>query len=216
MKKFYKGILAAVLACCVMFSLAACGGDPAPANSDGGNQNTTSLSRYDYVADMKGNTVNMTIAQNLKSVTIEIKSMNLDLTAYCTVEDNILTLTELAEGNEQFYAGLSATPYLLSEDGTATPVSDSEGEGKEESAGLSRYDYVADMKGNTVNMTIAQNLKSVTIEIKSMNLDLTAFCTVEGNILTLTELAEGNEQFYNGLAATPYVLNEDGTATPQS
>lgn len=123
MKKFYKGILTAVLACCVAFSLAACGGNPNPANSAGEDQSTASLSRYDYVADLQGNTVNMTIAQNLKSVTIEITSMNLDLTAYCTVEGNILTLTELADGNEQFYKGLSATPYVLNEDGTATPQS---------------------------------------------------------------------------------------------
>ena len=64
-------------------------------------------------------------------------------------------------------------------------------------------------------MTIAQNLKSVTIEITSMKLDLTAYCTVEDNVLTLTELVEGNEQFYKGLSATPYILNEDGTAVPQ-
>ena len=125
MKKFYKGILTAVLACCVAFSLAACSSNPNPTDTTAGNDqdNTTSLSRYDYVADLQGNTVNMTIAQNLKSVTIEITSMNLDLTAYCTVEGNILTLTELADGNEQFYKGLAATPYVLNEDGTATPQS---------------------------------------------------------------------------------------------
>ena len=149
MKKLYKGILTVVLACGVVLSLAACGGSPSAkesgssasetsssaseasssaseassstseASSSAGETNT--LSRYDYVADLQGNTVNMTIAQNLKSVTIEITSMNLDLTAYCTVEDNVLTLTELVEGNEQFYKGLSATPYILNEDGTAVP-----------------------------------------------------------------------------------------------
>lgn len=128
MKKLYKGILTVVLACGVVLSLAACGGSPSAkesgsstseASSSAGETNT--LSRYDYVADLQGNTVNMTIAQNLKSVTIEITSMNLDLTAYCTVEDNVLTLTELVEGNEQFYKGLSATPYVLNEDGTAVP-----------------------------------------------------------------------------------------------
>lgn len=149
MKKLYKGILTVVLACGVVLSLAACGGSPnakesgssasetsssaseasssaseagsstSEASSSAGETNT--LSRYDYVADLQGNTVNMTIAQNLKSVTIEITSMNLDLTAYCTVEDNVLTLTELVEGNEQFYKGLSATPYVLNEDGTAVP-----------------------------------------------------------------------------------------------
>lgn len=141
MKKLYKGILTVVLACGVVLSLAACGGSPSAkesgsstgevssstseASSTGETSSGTSesgtLSRYDYVADLKGNTVNMTIAQNLKSVTIEITSMNLDLTAYCTVEDNVLTLTELVEGNEQFYKGLSATPYILNEDGTAVP-----------------------------------------------------------------------------------------------
>lgn len=142
MKKLYKGILTVVLACGVVLSLAACGGSPnakesgsstgetsssaseasssaSEASSSAGETNT--LSRYDYVADLQGNTVNMTIAQNLKSVTIEITSMKLDLTAYCTVEDNVLTLTELVEGNEQFYKGLSATPYILNEDGTAVP-----------------------------------------------------------------------------------------------
>ena len=141
MKKLYKGILTVVLACGVVLSLAACGGSPSANESSSSaseasstseasssTSETTSssgeagtLSRYDYVADLKGNTVNMTIAQNLKSVTIEITSMNLDLTAYCTVEDNVLTLTELVEGNEQFYKGLSATPYILNEDGTAVP-----------------------------------------------------------------------------------------------
>lgn len=142
MKKLYKKILTGVLACCVVLSLAACGGSP-NANKSGSSTGETSsstsetsssssevssstgesgtLSRYDYVADLQGNTVNMTIAQNLKSVTIEIASMKLDLTAYCTVEDNVLTLTELVEGNEQFYKGLSATPYVLNEDGTAVP-----------------------------------------------------------------------------------------------
>ena len=156
MKRLYKEILTGVLACCVVLSLAACGGSP-NANKSGSSTGETSsstgetssstsetssstseasssssevssstsesgtLSRYDYVADLQGNTVNMTIAQNLKSVTIEITSMNLDLTAYCTVEDNVLTLTELVEGNEQFYKGLSATPYVLNEDGTAVP-----------------------------------------------------------------------------------------------
>ena len=135
MKKLYKEILTGVLACCVVLSLAACGGSP-NANKSGSSTGETSsstsetgsssgesgtLSRYDYVADLQGNTVNMTIAQNLKSVSIEIASMKLDLTAYCTVEDNVLTLTELVEGNEQFYKGLSATPYVLNEDGTAVP-----------------------------------------------------------------------------------------------
>ena len=135
MKKLYKEILTGVLACCVVLSLAACGGSP-NANKSGSSTGETSsstsetgsssgesgtLSRYDYVADLQGNTVNMTIAQNLKSVTIEIASMKLDLTAYCTVEDNVLTLTELVEGNEQFYKGLSATPYDQNEDGTAVP-----------------------------------------------------------------------------------------------
>lgn len=141
MKKLYKGILTVVLACGVVLSLAACGGSPnakesgsstveasstSEASSSTGETGSSSgeagtLSRYDYVADLKGNTVNMTIAQNLKSVTIEITSMKLYLTAYCTVEDNVLTLTELVEGNEQFYKGLSATPYILNEDGTAVP-----------------------------------------------------------------------------------------------
>ena len=141
MKKLYKGILTVVLACGVVLSLAACGGSPSAKESGSSTSEvssstsetsssgetsssageTNALSRYDYVADLKGNTVNMTIAQNLKSVTIEITSMNLDLTAYCTVEDNVLTLTELVEGNEQFYKGLSATPYILNEDGTAVP-----------------------------------------------------------------------------------------------
>lgn len=141
MKKLYKGILTVVLACGVVLSLAACGGSPSAKESGSSTSEVSSstsetsstgetssstgesgtLSRYDYVADLKGNTVNMTIAQNLKSVTIEITSMNLDLTAYCTVEDNVLTLTELVEGNEQFYKGLSATPYILNEDGTAVP-----------------------------------------------------------------------------------------------
>ena len=135
MKRLYKKILTGVLACCVVLSLAACGGNP-NANKSGSSTSETgsstsetssstsesgTLSRYDYVADLQGNTVNMTIAQNLKSVTIEIASMKLDLTAYCTVEDNVLTLTELVEGNEQFYKGLSATPYVLNEDGTAVP-----------------------------------------------------------------------------------------------
>ena len=163
---------------------------------------------------MSGNSVQFTVSQNLKSVKIEITSMGLDLMAYCTVEGNVLTLTELAEGNEQFYSKLSATPYVLNEDGTAVPASAETADSTE--AGLSRYDYVADMSGNSVQFTVSQNLKSVKIEITSMGLDLMAYCTIEGNVLTLTELADGNEQFYSKLSATPYVLNEDGTAVPQA
>ena len=33
-----------------------------------------------------------------------------------------MSLTELVEGNEQFYGGLSAAPYTLNADGTAVPV----------------------------------------------------------------------------------------------
>lgn len=209
--KICKKMLTAVLVCCLILGLAACGGSSTTTSTQAPAKEEAALSRYDYVADMKGNTVQMTIAQNLKSVKIEIASMKLDLTAYCTVEGNILTLTELAEGNEQFYKGLAATPYTLNEDGTAVPVND----GETASTGLSRYDFIADMNGNPTEFTIAQNLKSVKIGISSMKLEITAMCEIEGNILTITELAEGNEQFYKGVAAHTYVLNEDGTAVPQ-
>ena len=216
-----KKILTAAVACCLLFTLAACSGTPASTASAATSASTAdaaTLERYDYVADMNGNTVDITIAQNLKSAKLEIKSMKLDLTALCTVEGNTLTLTELAEGNEQFYKGLSATPYTLNADGTATPNAAAPGsheaEKAEEPATLERYDYVADMNGNTVDFTIAQNLKSVKCEIKSMGLDLTCYCTVEDGVMTLTELVEGNEQFYSGLSAAPYTLNADGTAVP--
>ena len=108
-----KKILTAAVACCLLFTLAACSGNPASTASAATSASTAdaaTLERYDYVADMNGNTVDITIAQNLKSAKLEIKSMKLDLTALCTVEGNTLTLTELAEGNEQFNKGLSATP----------------------------------------------------------------------------------------------------------
>ena len=186
-----KKILTAAVACCLLFTLAACSGNPASTASAATSASTAdaaTLERYDYVADMNGNTVDITIAQNLKSAKLEIKSMKLDLTALCTVEG-------------------TATPNA------AAPGSD-EAEKAEEPATLERYDYVADMNGNTVDFTIAQNLKSVKCEIKSMGLDLTCYCTVEDGVMTLTELVEGNEQFYSGLSAAPYTLNADGTAVP--
>ena len=219
-----KKILTAAVACCLLFTLVACSSNPAStassinATTSASTADAATLERYDYVADMNGNTVDITIAQNLKSAKLEIKSMKLDITALCTVEGNTLTLTELAEGNEQFYEGLSATPYTLNADGTATPNAaapgSDEAEKAEEPATLERYEYVADMNGNTVDFTIAQNLKSVKCEIKSMGLDLTCYCTVEDGVMTLTELVEGNEQFYGGLSAAPYTLNADGTAVP--
>lgn len=119
--------------------------------------------------------------------------------------------SEASSSTSEVSSSASEVSSSASEAGSSTSETSSAGETNT----LSRYDYVADLKGNTVNMTIAQNLKSVTIEITSMNLDLTAYCTVEDNVLTLTELVEGNEQFYKGLSATPYILNEDGTAVPQ-
>lgn len=109
-----KKILTAAVACCLLFTLVACSSNPAStassinATTSASTADAATLERYDYVADMNGNTVDITIAQNLKSAKLEIKSMKLDITALCTVEGNTLTLTELAEGNEQFYEGLSA------------------------------------------------------------------------------------------------------------
>ncbi len=126
-----KKILTVALACCLLFTLAACSGKPASSASTAGSAKTdastpasqaAALERYDYSADMSGNTVDFTIAQNLKSVKCEIKSMGLELSCYCTVEDGVMTLTELVEGNEQLYSGLSAAPYTLNADGTAVPI----------------------------------------------------------------------------------------------
>lgn len=226
MKKTCKKILTAVLAGCLVLGLAACGGAAAPAKTEApakaeapAQAEAAALSRLDYVADMKGNTVDITIAQNMKTCTLEIKAMGLTITAYCTVDGNTLTLTELADGNEQLYAGLSAAPFTLNEDGTAVQggaAAPAEAAAEAPKAeGLSRFDYVADMQGNSVDITISQNMKTCTLEIKAMKLNITAYCTVDGNTLTLTELAEGNEQFYKGLAAAPFTLNEDGTAVQQ-
>lgn len=211
MKNIFKKMLAVVMACCVLLSFAACSGET---NSDTGNetQAAAALDRYDYVIDMSGNQVEITIAQNLKSVTAEIKSMGLEFTSYCEVNGNVLTLTEYVDGNEQVWTGVAAQSYVLNADGTATPNA---GEASDESAaGLERYDYVIDMSGNQVEITIAQNLKSVTAEIKSMGLEFTSYCEVNGNVLTLTEYVDGNEQVWTGVAAQSYTLNADGTAVP--
>lgn len=127
MKKLYKGILTVVLACCVVLSLAACAGESntnATTAPTGGNeaQGSTTLERYDYVIDMKGNQVEITIASNLKSVKAEIKSMGLEFTSYCEVSDNVLTLTEYVDGNQQVWTGIAAFSYTLNADGTAVPV----------------------------------------------------------------------------------------------
>ncbi|KAB3650696.1 hypothetical protein GAT18_26410, partial [Phocaeicola vulgatus] len=96
-----KKILTAAVACCLLFTLVACSSNPAStassinATTSASTADAATLERYDYVADMNGNTVDFTIAQNLKSVKCEIKSMGLDLTCYCTVEDGVMTLTEL-------------------------------------------------------------------------------------------------------------------------
>ncbi len=217
MKNFYKKLLAIVMACCVLLSLAACSGET---NSETGSGNETqapaALDRYDYIIDMSGNQVEITIAQNLKSVKAEIKSMGLEFTSYCEVKGNVLTLTEYVDGNEQVWTGIAAASYTLNADGTAVPAEAStESDASAESdAGLERYDYVIDMKGNQVEVTIAQNLKSLKAEIKSMGLEFTSYCEVSGNVLKLTEYVDGNEQVWTGIAASSYTLNADGTAVP--
>ena len=213
MKTNLKKLFAIALACCMLFCFAACSGGSASGDENKETQGAAALERYDYVIDMKGNQVAITIANNLKSVTASIESMGLEFTSYCTVEGNVLTLTEYVDGNEQVWTGLAACSYTLNTDGTATPVS-AETAGDNAEAGLERYDYVIDMKGNQVAITIANNLKSVTASIESMGLEFTSYCTVEGNVLTLTEYVDGNEQVWTGLAACSYTLNADGTATP--
>ena len=119
-----KALSVAVI-CGLLLSLTACGGQSTQSttgNTETTTQSTTvTLERYDYVADVNGNSADFTIAQNMKSVKCELKSMGLEVMAFCTIEDNILTFTELADGNEQVYSGLSATTYTLNADGTATP-----------------------------------------------------------------------------------------------
>lgn len=69
------------------------------------------------------------------------------------------------------------------------------------------------MKGNQTEITIATNLKSLKGEIKSMGLEFTSYCEIDGNVLKLTEYVDGNEQVWSGVAAFSYTLNDDGTAT---
>ena len=69
------------------------------------------------------------------------------------------------------------------------------------------------MKGNQVEITIATNLQSLRGEIKSMGLEFTSKCEIDGNVLKLTECLDGNEQVWKGVAAFSYTLNDDGTAT---
>lgn len=137
MKRLYKKILTAVLACCVALSLAACAGGSGTgtATSPAGNSETTTesaspegseaqdtLARYDYVIDMKGNQTEITIATNLKSLKGEIKSMGLEFTSYCEIDGNVLKLTEYVDGNEQVWSGVAAFSYTLNDDGTATAI----------------------------------------------------------------------------------------------
>ena len=137
MKRLYKKILTAVLACCVALSLAACAGGSGTgtATSPAGNSETTAesaspegseaqdtLARYDYVIDMKGNQTEITIATNLKSLKGEIKSMGLEFTSYCEIDGNVLKLTEYVDGNEQVWSGAAAFSYTLNDDGTATAI----------------------------------------------------------------------------------------------
>lgn len=138
MKKLFKGMMTILLSGCIIFNFAACGKGAAADGDQANTAQTTesaaasteaatdagqsaSLSRYDYVADMNGNPTEFTIAQNLKSVKIGISSMHLEITAFCEVDGNVLKITKLAEGNEQFYKGVSAHTYLLNDDGTAVP-----------------------------------------------------------------------------------------------
>lgn len=137
MKRLYKKILTAVLACCVALSLAACAGGSgtSTANTPAGNSETTTesaspegneaqdtLARYDYVIDMKGNQVEITIATNLQSLRGEIKSMGLEFTSNCEIDGNVLKLTECLDGNEQVWKGVAAFSYTLHDDGTATVI----------------------------------------------------------------------------------------------
>ncbi len=137
MKRLYKKILTAVLACCVALSLAACAGgsgtgtSTSPAGnsetstetaSTDGNEAQDTLARYDYVIDMKGNQVEITIATNLQSLRGEIKSMGLEFTSKCEIDGNVLKLTECLDGNEQVWKGVAAYSYTLHDDGTATVI----------------------------------------------------------------------------------------------
>lgn len=137
MKKLYKGILTVVLACGVVLSLAACGGGSGTSTvtTPAGNSETTTesaspegneaqdtLARYDYVIDMKGNQVEITIATNLQSLRGEIKSMGLEFTSKCEIDGNVLKLTECLDGNEQVWKGVAAFSYTLNDDGTATVI----------------------------------------------------------------------------------------------
>lgn len=141
MKRLYKKILTAVLACCVALSLAACAGGSgtSTATPPAGNSETTTettaesaspegseaqdtLARYDYVIDMKGNQVEITIATNLQSLRGEIKSMGLEFTSKCEIDGNVLKLTECLDGNEQVWNGVAAYSYTLNDDGTATVI----------------------------------------------------------------------------------------------
>lgn len=145
MKRLYKKILTAVLACCVALSLAACAGGsgtstatPPAGNSETTTETTTettaesaspegseaqdTLARYDYVIDMKGNQVEITIATNLQSLRGEIKSMGLEFTSKCEIDGNVLKLTECLDGNEQVWKGVAAFSYTLHDDGTATVI----------------------------------------------------------------------------------------------
>lgn len=141
MKRLYKKILTAVLACCVALSLAACAGGSGTSTSTppAGNSETTTettaesaspeeseaqdtLARYDYVIDMKGNQVEITIATNLQSLMGEIKSMGLEFTSKCEIDGNVLKLTECVDGNEQVWNGVAAYSYTLHDDGTATVI----------------------------------------------------------------------------------------------
>lgn len=122
MKTNIKKLFAVALACCMLFCFAACSGESASGDENKETQGAAALERYDYVIDMKGNQVEITIANNLKSVTASIESMGLEFTSYCTVEGNVLTLTEYVDGNEQVWTGIAAMSYTLNADGTAVPV----------------------------------------------------------------------------------------------
>ena len=66
-----KKILTAAVACCLLFTLVACSSNPAStasstnATTSASTADAATLERYDYVADMNGNTLYITVERKM-------------------------------------------------------------------------------------------------------------------------------------------------------
>lgn len=123
MKKF---ALTLTLALALIFTLAACGGKPAPTDTPAPPTSTPEAPTEPaaegtvYTTVINDADVTITVSADQKSVVVD--AMNMTVKGSCEVVDNVLSFKEQTDGNEQVWASLGKNQYTLNSDGTATVI----------------------------------------------------------------------------------------------